>query len=82
MRPGTAPAYQGIAVRIRQAPEHTVRQFAQGEFKYMVAVGPNDPVSLWLVAFRSIDIAGVTVGPSCPPLLDRFLESVSWQEIE
>jgi len=82
MRPETERAYQGIAIHIRQAPEHEIRKFAEDEFKYMFAVGPEDPVSLWLVAFRSMDIAGVTVGPSCPLLLGDFLESVSWQEVE
>jgi hypothetical protein len=82
MWPETERAYQGIAVNIRQAPEHEIRRFAQDEFKYMFAIGPEDPVSLWLVAFRSMDIAGVTVGPSCPLLLGEYLESVSWQEFE
>ena len=51
---------------VLQHENHQVRSLASGEFKYTYVVNQADQVSMWLFAFKSVDVAAVTVGPDCP----------------
>ncbi len=50
---------------ILQHDNHQSRSVAGGEFKYTYVVNQSDQVSMWLFAFKSVDVAAVTVGPDC-----------------
>lgn len=78
IRPTTESHYKRIAHSIRRTREHKVQRLADGELKYMFSVSPNEPLSSWLIAFRSLDLAAVTVGEGCPILLREYLELSAW----
>ena len=59
---------------------HQVRSLADGEFQYVFVVNLTDQLSMWLYAFKSIEVCAVTVGPECPADLKDALRQMEWTE--
>jgi hypothetical protein len=64
---------------IRQDSRHVRRDLAQGELQYVFTLSRVDPISSWLLAFKSVDVFAVTLGPECPESVRRSTEAHAWK---
>jgi len=79
IKPRTAEQYAYLRDMILADPTHQRRSVAAGEFRYIYATSRLDPVSMWLIAFRSVEMAAVTLGPGCPDELRAFADEIGWR---
>ena len=79
IRPTNPAHYRYLLGWLSRIPDHISRSLGSGEFRYLMAQNPAELLSLWLVSFRSIDIAALTIGPDCPQLLSAALERIEWK---
>jgi hypothetical protein len=63
---------------IRSDRQQRTRAFAGGEFQYAVANNVGDGVSLWLYAFKSINMLALTLSPGCPSDLRSRIGAIEW----
>jgi hypothetical protein len=78
VKPQIRDQYAVLLDTIRKDPTHQSRSLAAGEFRYIYAVSRIEPVSMWMVAFRSVEMAAVTLGPECTPEIRASLRDVAW----
>lgn len=67
---------------IRNDRNHRIRSLAAGEFQYAVANNKADAVSLWLYAFKSINMLALTLAPGCAPNFRRQIAAAAIEWVE
>jgi hypothetical protein len=80
--PNTERRYRFVLDMLLGIQDHSARSFAQGELRYVFAINQNLELSYWLLSFRSIQMAGITIGRNCPSLLRSALAAVAWTQTE
>lgn len=63
---------------ILRDPNHQTRSLAAGEFQYAFAANQSDGASLWLYAFKSINMFVLTLAPTCPEDMRRSIAAMEW----
>ena len=64
---------------LRSDRQHRIRAFADGEFQYAVARNGGDGLSLWLYAFKSINMPALTLAPDCRADLRSQIGAIEWR---
>jgi hypothetical protein len=80
LRPATREQFDVLRHLVSSATTPTLRTFADSEFRYTFASNAQDELSMWLYAFKSIDVAALTLGPSCSPTLKERLARIEWSD--
>ena len=78
IRPATRKQYDTLLNLIRRDSQHFGRSLANGEFQYICAMSRVDPISAWLLAFKSVDMFVVTLSPDCPESVRESTAVSEW----
>jgi len=79
IRPTSRPQCEVLLNVLRADSGHSIRSFAEGEFRYLFAVARQDPVSGWFYSFKSVEMFAVTTGPTVPPETFRSISDLAWE---
>nr|BAJ06954.1 putative uncharacterized protein [uncultured bacterium]BAJ06955.1 putative uncharacterized protein [uncultured bacterium] len=79
IRPTTEDAYEFILSTLTSVQDRIARTYADGEFRYLLSHNAAQEISLWLIAFRSINVAAATVSPDETTLLRSALDRHAWK---
>lgn len=56
------------------------REYAAGELRYAFACNDMEQLTMWLLAFKSIEMFWLTVGPSSAAAVPPLLAGIEWTE--
>ncbi len=79
VKPASMEQFLILRDLVAQDSKHQRRSFANGEFRYIFAANHREQVSMWLFAFKSIDMVSIVIGPTCPNSLQVRLSRIEWQ---
>ena len=55
------------------------REYAAGELRYVYTYNEPEQLTMWLVAFKSIDMFWLTVGPTSAAVVQAMLTDIEWK---
>lgn len=79
VKPNTRKQYETLLKLLCGDSQHVHRTFAAGELQYIYAVSRIDPISGWVLAFKSVEMFAVTLGPECPDSIRQSTAKSEWK---
>jgi hypothetical protein len=68
----------GLRDLINRASNRQAREHALGELRYVYARNDAEQLTMWLLAFKSIDMFWLTVGPLSSASVQPLLANIEW----
>jgi len=60
-------------------PSVRFREYAEGELRYVYTYNEAEQLTMWLMAFKSVDMFWLTVGSASAAVVPALLADVEWK---
>ena len=78
--PPTQEHFAMLLNLIASGSTRQARQYASGEIRYVYTCNDTEQLTLWLLAFKSIDMFWFTVGPLSATVVPSMLAGIEWKD--
>jgi hypothetical protein len=79
VKPATFEHFVILRDLIVRDSKRLAREHAAGEFRYVYTYNEPEQLTMWLLAFKSIDMFWLTVGPVSAAVVSTLLADIEWK---
>ncbi len=79
VKPATFEHFVILRDLIVRDSKRQARCYAAGEFRYVYTYNEAEQLTMWLLAFKSIDMFWLTVGPVSATVVPALLADIEWK---
>lgn len=79
VKPATFEHFVILRDLIVRDSKRQAREYAAGEFRYVYTHNAAEQLTMWLLAFKSMDMFWLTVGPASAAVVPGLLADIEWK---
>ena len=79
VKPATFEHFAILRDLILRDSKRQVREYAEGELRYLYTYNEAEQLTMWLMAFKSVDMFWLTVGSASAAVVPALLADVEWK---
>ena len=79
VKPATFDHFVVLRDLILRDSKRRAREYAAGELRYVYTYNEAEQLTMWLLAFKSIDMFWLTVGPASAAVVPTLLADIEWR---